>query len=313
MSRFSLAVRAHAFVLPALISTGASLAADLPRRTESAPPPLAVQEPYFYGSASLSLNALIAPAQLGATTLVAPYLGGGVKLTYAPRDYRIGMQFDLNAGGADASWVRPTIDGTGQGYTYGAALHAFTTAIPNARIGVFIGGDWLKISAPGVSVPAVPYYQGGLEGQYLLRDDILLRARAGYGQFMPKGLFNDGTIRGVTPFAGVGVTWRLNPAWQVGADAHYVQARVAAGGLSEDIGSMIDVGGFVEYRLSALPLVLRGEGGFFQIFERISDPGDRAQPYGLRAKLALRYEFGGGNRSLLSEQFGSYMPLFGVR
>ncbi len=285
---------------------------------------LPAESPEFYGSAFLGLTVLHAPQQsqtfagnrFSTEAATAPFIFGGGKFTYAPRGGFLGGQLDVHGGYISSGWINPNVGSDSHAYGYGATVHAFTRVIQDAKIGVFFNIDQYTIDVPGIRVN-LPTYGGGLEGQYELTSSLLLRARAGLGTMSIKtnldstlGL-NLPTIPYMT--GGVGLTYRLDQNWAVGGDLNYTTASRSVLGIKGTV-SALDVGAFAEYRFSSAPLSVRADVAWL----RASADSNLTPSLGadaLRAKLTLKYEFGGEptRRRLVDSEFQSYAVQTGLR
>ena len=305
-------MRLVGLIFGALSATTFSVsAADLRKAPEEPLAPVAVSGDILFGSLEFDANALLSPSQKGLDAATAPYLSGVGKITYMPASRLIGVQGDVNLMGTSTDWIDPRSPSPASAYIYGGAAHVFTRAIPNLKIGAFISADWTMLSPSNFSSVTFPMVQGGLEGQYLVNPNFLVRARAGGGAIYPDskvGAAPDGRIASF----GIGATYAIDRAWTVGADLQY--SRISGFGIPASL-AMFDLTGFAEYRFSQSPLSVRGEVGWIRAQPKIAGAGVDLDGY--RIRLGMKYVFGGSDsgrpRDLLDSEFRTHNFIAGLR
>lgn len=286
------------------------------KKTPSSPPVL--EKDVYFGSLSTGINLLVAPSQsvLGnrIPSASAPYLSFGAKIGALASNRLIGFQVDANLAGASSSWINPTAGSGNTGYISGGALHIYSGAITNTKVGAFFSADWYQINVPRMS-HKWPAYHGGLEVQHLVAPALLVRARIGGGVLVPEGrLASAPNIRSY--FGGVGITYAASYAIRLGADAHYSNLQIARAGASASLG-WLDTGVFAEYRLQSVPVALRATASWLHAIGDISAGGVtiRANANAYRLGLSARYDFGSDARkgSLVDNELQTYNFLSGLR
>jgi hypothetical protein len=272
-----------------------------------------VNDEVIYGSVTFGGNAFFAPSQYGLSSVTAPFLSAGGKFTLQPQGRLVGGQADFNISGASSRWLDPKVGSNSSLLVYGGAAHVFTAAFDNMKLGAFYSFDEAKIRVGGLGTTKFPTHTGGLEGQYAMNPNLLLRGRAGIGSINSSQ--DLGSVRSNFVFGGAGVTYAVNKAWNVGADVHYTDLRLSNVGVKETVG-VLDLGVFTEHHLDFAPVSLRADIAWIRTSEskNITRNNDALDAY--RAKISLRYEFGGETRKsrpLLDREFQTYTILNGLR
>ena len=294
------------------VAISTSYAADL-RKAPPEPVAPVVTSDLLFGSLEFDVNALASPKQLGLDAATAPYVSGVGKITYMPASRLIGVQGDVNLMGTSTDWINPASKTHTSTFIYGGAAHVFTEALPNAKIGAFFTADWtqMNIAKRQVGTLVFPMYQGGVEGQYLLTQNWLVRGRAGGGSIIPDSSAN-GMPNGRIASLGLGTTYAFTQSWSAGADLQF--SRITGFGLPVKL-DIFDLTGFAEYKFVQSPFSVRGEIGWMRAQPRLF--GAHIDLDAFRVRLGVKYAFGGGDngrpRSLLDSEFQTHNFIAGLR
>jgi len=170
-------MKLHYLVLTGLALSGVAQAADIGTYKKPTPVPV-IENDLYFGSIGAGASVIDSPSQKGLKSATVPYLNVNGKFTYmlAPRGW--GAQVDANFAGLSTDWIDPKVRHASSAFIYGGALHLFSRAVTDAKIGGFFQFDQHDVNARQTTSLTMPGYVGGLEAQYALNHNLLLRARA---------------------------------------------------------------------------------------------------------------------------------------